>query len=65
MKPKHNLSVCVGIVNTAESPSTTANVTQWVGSYDEYMVLCDKVWSLVVNDDYEVLQVGLLTGSDC
>lgn len=45
-----NISISIGGVDIASTPSTTVNVTQWVGNYYDYLHLCQKVWEMLTGE---------------
>lgn len=47
---EQNISISIGGTNLADNPSTTMNVTQWVGNYYDYLHLCRKVWEMLTGE---------------
>ena len=47
---KYNISVSIGGTNLGDNPSTTMNVTQWVGNFNDFMVLCQKAWMMLTDE---------------
>lgn len=52
---KHNISISIGGTNLGDNPSTTMSVTHWVSSWDDYIVLCQKVWQMLTDESFRVL----------
>lgn len=47
---KHNISISIGGTNLGDNPSTTMNVTQWVGDFDDFVALCQKAWLMLTDE---------------
>jgi hypothetical protein len=52
---QHNISISIGGVNLGEKPSTTCNVTQWCGNFDDYIALCLKSWHMLTDEMHHAM----------